>query len=223
MIDFHIEVYYFDADDFDNPVKSKTISNLGVFHPSETSHLEREVFFNRNEYILNDNYMDIFGEGETGSFIGEGKTINTFRSIDDANTIITYRMYLDNVTIHYQRDVVNILEVLGNIGGLYQILIISIYYVFEFISDKLLYFRIKTKLNSSHQSSNDDNKRKVRHYSQVECQEDSKDDEQIENFDTPFFERYVEKFNLGDVYWTAILDKSANESNSKTKSEKKFK
>ena len=224
IIFLHIEVFYFDANDFDNPVKSKLITNMEIYFPSTTTSVVREIFLNHNEYVLNDDYMDIFGDGNKGEFIGEGKTITTTTtSIFDGRAVGVFRIFYENKTIRHERKVVNILEVLGNIGGVYQILVAFISYIFEFISRKLMIVEVKSLLNSSHQSSNDDNKRKVRHYSQVECQEDSKDDEQIENLDTPFFERYVEKFNLGDVYWTAILDKSANESNSKTKSEKKFK
>ena len=133
---------YFDYSDIDDPVKyhiddSRYIAlDLGYLNIME-------MFIRKNEYIL---YDDIFGlqaakSGVFYSIFHSNVSPTASNSIEFAHVYF----HLDSQIDQYERTVQTIFEVIGTIGGNYEILRISIGLILSTYTNKMLSHEVNTK------------------------------------------------------------------------------
>ena len=96
------------------------VSDRIIFKTLKSFHKEVTMYLRRSEYNLNDDYVQIRGQ-EKGSYYSiTDKQTDIQEQIDD--TIITIQIFQDPIVNQFERNIFTFLEMIGQLGGLYEIL-----------------------------------------------------------------------------------------------------
>ena len=114
-----IENRYFDFDDYDDPVKAY-VTDRESYKPPTSFHKRVTLFLRKNEYSLHDDLVQ-YRDHQEGSFYSIGsKEVDIEELTDD--TVMTIQIVQDSVVDQYQRSVFTFMEMIGQLGGLYEVL-----------------------------------------------------------------------------------------------------
>ena len=133
---------YFDYSDIDNPVKYHLESSHFLVLNNDYFYI-MNMFVRKNEYTLNDNVFG-FQESKSGVFYSlvNSRTLPT--SSNGADFAHIY-FNLDSQIDQYERTVQTLFEVIGTIGGNYEILRISIGLFLAIYTNKMLSHEVNNK------------------------------------------------------------------------------
>jgi len=91
------------------------VSEFSLVYPIADYVLQKELYLSRNDYNLKDNYWNFFDDGDMNYFFGEGRKTTKIQNIDVSSVIY------DSIVYQHEREVLNIFEVAGQIGGVFQL------------------------------------------------------------------------------------------------------
>ena len=135
IVNILIMTPYFDYSDIENPVK---------YHIDDSNYLTlnadyfytMDMFIRKNEYTLNDNIFRL-KETKSGVFYSMAD-VRTLPSASNGVELAHIHFHLDSQIDQYERSVQTIIEVIGTIGGNYEILRISIGLFISTYASKML-------------------------------------------------------------------------------------
>ena len=110
---------YMDFTDFDTPVKPY-LDDRNYFYLDPTATKVWRVYLQQNEAITNDDYLKIKSASDTSFFSIEKKTI--VDSSIYSSTLINISLMLGPNKSTYSRTVFTIMDLFGNVGGIYGLL-----------------------------------------------------------------------------------------------------
>lgn len=117
---------YFDFQDIENPIKSfLDFRSESVLDKNLTTYVTG--YLQKDYYKLQDEYLQ-FGKGKTGTFYSM-ENIDRYTTTRQGSSIYyTFDLYQASKSYHYNRKVLSLVEILGQIGGTHEItmLILSI-------------------------------------------------------------------------------------------------
>ncbi|CAI2382440.1 unnamed protein product [Moneuplotes crassus] len=158
---------YFDFDDYASPVKTYIDGRLVV--DMLPGYVKRDdVFIQNNEAEIQDSYFAYQPGGSKKEFVEIHRVDSRLAVQIDAvdNSIYKLLFVKDAETKSYERQVFSLLEVTGNIGGLFEILERTGGFLVALFSGRMFLFSILTKLYhvedpEDQPKGDDDNKNKV--------------------------------------------------------------
>ncbi|CAI2382433.1 unnamed protein product [Moneuplotes crassus] len=164
---------YFDFDDYTSPVKTYIDGRLVV--DMLPGYVKRDdVFIQKNEAEIQDSYFAYQPGGSKKEFVEIHRVDSRLAvQIDDVdNTIYKLLFVKDAETKSYERQVFSLLEVTGNIGGLFEILERTGGFLVALFSGRMFLFSILTKL---YHVEDPEDQPKGENNSKIKVQEDLND------------------------------------------------
>ena len=113
---------YFDFDDYDDPIKTYLDDR---FKFPLTSQFQKSitVYVQQNEVELKDNIFQYSPDGDKKSFVSLERVDQTFSNYDSSDSLLMSITFVKDYNYNaYERKVFSLLDVFGNIGGVFEIL-----------------------------------------------------------------------------------------------------
>lgn len=117
---------YYDVNDASKPIKSRTITAYSALNPIDISanHFV-DVDIKRSDYQVHGSWIEIF-QPETLRFYTLDVSLNSIARYDDNSTIYPLFSLSPNVEYEvinsYETNVINLIDVFGLVGGLFELL-----------------------------------------------------------------------------------------------------
>ena len=112
--------FYFDASDYNDPIKVNLVNDFEYFPASEfTKEITIKV---RKNHAKDYNNPYLFSSSNDHSFYSVGNVLTDFYVQDTDNKVITFRFELDSKYTEIERRVYTIGDMFSQIGGLAEIL-----------------------------------------------------------------------------------------------------
>ncbi|CAI2374574.1 unnamed protein product [Moneuplotes crassus] len=145
---------YFDFDDYNSPIKTY-IDDRFFYYVVPDRTLTSNVYVQKNEIETQDNYF-AYKPGGKKSDIYEIRRIDNRLSVEDtaSNNLLNLKFIKDPFTQSYDRGVITILDVIGNIGGLMGIFVVGGGFIVNLFSDKLFLYSIFSNMYKVQKPSN---------------------------------------------------------------------
>ncbi|CAI2385115.1 unnamed protein product [Moneuplotes crassus] len=151
LADVQLGVYvvnsYFDFDEYDNdPVK--TYIDDRFFYDALPGQVKTSFLnIQKNEVETQDNYF-AYKPGGSKKDIYEIQRVDNRISAENATptNVISVRFIKDPFSKSYDRGVITVLEVIGNVGGLMGIFVVGGGLIVNFFSDKLFFYSFFSKM-----------------------------------------------------------------------------
>ncbi|CAI2372806.1 unnamed protein product [Moneuplotes crassus] len=133
---------YFDFDDYNSPIKTY-IDDRFFYYLVPGNTVTSNVYIQKNEIETQDNYF-AYKPGGKKSDIYEIRRIDNRFSIEDTESynLLNVRFVKDPFTQSYDRGVITILDVIGNIGGLMGVFVVAGGFIVNLFSEKLFFYSI---------------------------------------------------------------------------------
>jgi hypothetical protein len=143
---------YLDFDDYETPVKKMIDDKFSMLlTPNADLMKQRTIFVRKNNAVLNDYYFNL-GLPFTETLITEREFFSITDSQYDMHeklhdpAIASYRFFVDPQEDYYSRNVFTFIDLLGQLGGVYEIFdLFGIVFV-GFIAHRLFQFSILSRL-----------------------------------------------------------------------------
>ena len=146
-----IKSKYVDLNDINNPIKSYLVSDMD-FQLLQRDYHFKDIFIERNEVVLQDDWvLNLLNNGPK-YFNSFGKErAYQYYTIEDSLTLqAQIRVRLSDKINQYNRKIVNLLEVTGTLGGIFEISEIVIGICISFITSYIHNKDLRRDLNEAH-------------------------------------------------------------------------
>ena len=134
---------YFDFSDYDTPVKT-FVSGYDIYKTLKSFHKHVTMFLRKSEYYLNDDLVQ-YKNHQEGSYYSIGHKEIDIREMTD-DTVVTVRFIQDPIIDQYERTVFTFLEMTGQLGGLYEVIMILTSFMISGVVQKFFTFSILKNL-----------------------------------------------------------------------------
>ncbi|CAI2360297.1 unnamed protein product [Moneuplotes crassus] len=113
---------YFDFNDYENPIKTTFESKFGSH--LDTGFLKTQDYYIQKHEVEDINYFFQFGQSDKSKFYRVAETISRFRTVDStANQLLQINFYQESQVLYYERTIFSFFDVIGNIGGVFGLLL----------------------------------------------------------------------------------------------------
>ena len=141
---------FLDLDDFENPVKTHLNGNYATILTTQYN-WATNLFLRRNEYELNDDPLG-YASSKKGYFydLHPGFTMlipSTY------NFMFAFFIQVDSQVDKYKRNVMNISDIFGKLGGLFEVLDVSMRFFIIYFINKFMYSQLLSAMNQQDESS----------------------------------------------------------------------
>ena len=135
---------YFDFDDYDDPVHIRydTQTTIGVQGTLQI----HSFYVNEHKAELNDDYLSLFSGTKQRKFFSLDSDYDSIIHPSTNEDILFLNLYRSNKKFEYTRTVFTILDLLGSLGGMFEILSIFGGVVVSTLTSKLFNYSILTTL-----------------------------------------------------------------------------
>ena len=135
---------YFDFDDYKDPIHIKydTRTEIGINGTTKSY----DYYINENEAELNDDYLSVFSGSQHKQFFSLDSDYKSSSYPSTNGNIFTYNFHKGDKKFVYQRTVFTILDVLGSLGGMFEILSIIGGVFVSTLTSKLFNYSVLTSL-----------------------------------------------------------------------------
>ena len=133
---------YFDFEDYDQPIKTY-IDDRFFFSLMTSITRNFLAYVKTNEAETLDDFLNYSPQGKESSFISIDRIS---QDIQESETIVSVRFVKDPQTDSYGRSVFSLLDALGNIGGLNEVLQVSCGLVVSIFSGRMFFYSIISSL-----------------------------------------------------------------------------
>ena len=134
---------YFDFEDYDTPVKTYTEGSQ-YYRTLKSFHKQIFLYLRKNEYVLNDDLIQ-YRDQQKGSYYSVGREKIDLQEIHN-DTVISIHFMQDGIVDQYERTIFTILEMTGQLGGLYEILTLLASFLISSIVQKFFTMSILKNL-----------------------------------------------------------------------------
>ena len=111
---------YFDLNSYDDPIKTFIEDRL-VYYTINGFTRDVNFYFQKNEIERQDNYLSVVSEGEEETFISMSDSETYLKATDGIN-VFKGSFLKSNKQTSYTRSVFTFLDLLGVIGGVFEVL-----------------------------------------------------------------------------------------------------
>ena len=133
---------YFDFEDYDQPIKTY-IDDRFFFSLMTSITRNFLAYVKTNEAETLDDFFNYSPQGKESSFISIDRIS---QDIQESETIVSVRFVKDPRTDSYDRSVFSLLDALGNIGGLNEVLQVSCGLIISIFSGRMFFYSIISSL-----------------------------------------------------------------------------
>ena len=142
FLDMAVVNAYFDFEDYSNPIKTYIDDR---FYYSLLTNFSKDyiVYVRENKAETLDDYLNYSPDGDESSFVSIGRID---QDIQQANYIMKLRFAKDLVSDTYERSVFSLLDALGNIGGVNEVLQVSCGIFISIFSGRFFLYSIISSL-----------------------------------------------------------------------------
>ena len=133
---------YFDFEDYDQPIKTY-IDDRFFFSLMTSITRNFLAYVKTNEAETLDDFLNYSPQGKESSFISIDRIS---QDIQESETIVSVRFAKDPRTDSYDRSVFSLLDALGNIGGLNEVLQVSCGLIISIFSGRMFFYSIISSL-----------------------------------------------------------------------------
>lgn len=136
---------YFDSEDFEDPIKEfldASIFNYVSFGYSK----EYDIYFSFNEIDDQDYYISPFSGSTSYNYLSRESMIQMLDVNEDSSYLAYFRFYLTNKKETSSRGSPNILDILGTVGGLSEVIAIFFGLIVNPIAERLYFYTINSSL-----------------------------------------------------------------------------
>ena len=133
---------YFDFEDYDQPIKTY-IDDRFFFSLMTSITRNFLAYVKTNEAETLDDFLNYSPQGKESSFISIDRIS---QDIQESETIVSVRFVKDPQTDSYDRSVFSLLDALGNIGGLNEVLQVSCGLIVSIFSGRMFFYSILSSL-----------------------------------------------------------------------------
>ena len=133
---------YFDFEDYDQPIKTY-IDDRFFFSLMTSITRNFLAYVKTNEAETLDDFLNYSPQGKESSFISIDRIS---QDIQESETIVSVRFAKDPRTDSYDRSVFSLLDALGNIGGLNEVLQVSRGLIVSIFSGRMFFYSILSSL-----------------------------------------------------------------------------
>ena len=145
-IDIAIISSYFDFEDYQNPIHYY-LQDMNLLNLVPNLDLQVQYQVKKNQGVMNDDFfLDSQGISNEVNFYNIDKKSTTYSSIDFSNAYLQVYITLDPQVDQYQRTVYSFLDMLGFIGGIFELLKTFGYLLVSYFIKRAYYSSIISKL-----------------------------------------------------------------------------
>ena len=139
---FIINAYY-DLNDYESPIH--TFVEAGLLFGGINGLAKEVKFYFQNNYVeAQDDYLSIISQPTKHSYISLAAVYDSLLTSDEE--IIKFSFYKSNHETTIERSVFTLLDLLGNLGGIFEVLSVSGSIIVAIFSNKMFYFSIFSSL-----------------------------------------------------------------------------
>ena len=136
--------HYFDLNDFKTPIKSFVTDGYD-YYGTDGFLSEGRFYLQENKARLHDNYFPMGEEPDDKSFIGIGHSDRLYRNSQDVN-VLSITILKSQYGLLFERSVFTYLDLLGTLGGIYEIISLLGYILVSSTTCTTFYYSILPKL-----------------------------------------------------------------------------
>ena len=136
--------HYFDLNDFKTPIKSFVTDGYD-YYGTDGFLSEGRFYLQENKARLHDNYFPMGEEPDDKSFIGIGHSDRLYRNSQDVN-VLSITILKSQYGLLFERSVFTYLDLLGSLGGIYEIISLLGYVFVSSTTCTAFYYSILPKL-----------------------------------------------------------------------------
>lgn len=168
---FYVDVIdsYFDADDYEHPIKEYINNELYDYFTYGLSK-EYDMNLSKNVAITKDSPFIIFGNSQNEDYLSL-ENINRYFSNYQETMILYWGFYQSNKTTKTSRTTLNIIDILGLSGGFSSMVFLIWGIMVNFIADKLLYYKLSSRLYQVDSLNKDQGKQLLVVHGQIDKEE----------------------------------------------------
>lgn len=97
-----------------------------------------KIYLKKNTYSIDNSYG--FSNPHIGTFYSVENYYSDFQKNDTSYIFNSAEFWLDSKTTHYEVSVYSFLDVVSTIGGIYEIVTVLLYLLFNYISNKIFQY-----------------------------------------------------------------------------------
>ena len=142
-IELFIVNTYFDSNEYDNPIKTYIEDGIGYSGVNGISHLAN-FYFQNNEIETQNSYLSMFHRKQKYSFINLDTIKNSIGSSDES--IFKFGFIKSNKKRSIERSVFTFLDLIGTLGGIFEIFSIIGGILVAIFSEKMFYYSVLSNL-----------------------------------------------------------------------------
>ena len=151
---------YMDFSDYDTPIKMY-IDDSNYFYLSSTNSKITRIYLKQNEANLNDDYLKLSPTSHKAFFSTDKTIVDTAPKYDQT---IYISILLGPNKDTYTRTVYSIMDLFGNVGGIYGLLQSSCGFVVGFISYQIMLSSVFRRLYFVNQLDEDSSSAEINHW-----------------------------------------------------------
>ena len=134
---------YYDLNNYENPIQTYAEAGLS-FSGINGFKNSVQFFFQNNQVEAQDDYLSIVKQSNKENFVSLVKTENFYKV--DQNQVISFRFAKSNQETTIERSVFTFLDLLGNLGGIFEVLSVLGSIFVTIFSEKLFHYSILSNL-----------------------------------------------------------------------------
>ena len=135
---------YLDLDSYDEPIKTYINDKYDYYGISGLMN-EARFYIQQNEAKLNDHYLEYLNNDETEKFISIGKSDSLLRNSQETDVFKATFLKSEGNLI-YERNVYTLLNLIGDLGGIFEILFIFGTVLTSTFNSKMFYYSVLSSL-----------------------------------------------------------------------------
>mmetsp|Transcript_23816 Transcript_23816/g.21158 ORF Transcript_23816/g.21158 Transcript_23816/m.21158 type:complete len:195 (-) Transcript_23816:495-1079(-) len=139
-----LDNFYFDLNAIENPIKNYFRTEVLHFISAEIAS-GLNIYIRRNTYSIRDSIWPSFWTNEKEGVFYSIERVEKYSRDKGSNEVFQIQIIQDSQTDHYTMRILNLLEVTGTLGGVFELLSIAVGFIMGIYSSYSLNLEIKER------------------------------------------------------------------------------